>query len=69
VTGFGSLVNPSATAKLRSTGRVGLYIHAEGWRPLDVNAQKKILYAFKNTGPSVVELGFSPTPEGSQFTG
>ena len=64
VKGFPSLANPDSTALLRKSGRVGLYLHAEAWRPLDADTQKTILKVFENTGPSVVELGFNATSKG-----
>jgi hypothetical protein len=64
VTGFASLADPSATADLVKSCSVGLYIHAEAWKPLDDATRAHILSVFAKTGPAVVELGYVPTPEG-----
>ncbi len=64
VTGFASLADPAATRQLRASCDVGLYIHAEGWKPLDAATRARILAAFHDTGPAVVELGYANTPGG-----
>lgn len=60
VTGLRSLADPEATRRLRASGLVGLYIHAEGWKSLDEAIRAKILANFRDTGPAIVELGFVP---------
>jgi hypothetical protein len=63
VGGFASLADPAATASLRRSC-VGLYIHAEGWKPIDDATKAAILANFKGTGPAAVELGFTEAPDG-----
>jgi hypothetical protein len=64
VTGFVSLADPAATERLRRSCKVGLYIHAEAWRPLDAATRARILANFCGTGPAVVELGYVNSPKG-----
>ncbi len=64
VTGFSSLADPAATQQLRASCNVGLYIHAEAWRPLDAASRGRILANFRGTGLAVVELGYVNSPHG-----
>ncbi len=64
VTGFSDLADPIASQQLRTSCNVGLYIHAEGWKPLDAGTRTRILSNFKGSGPAVVELGYVNSPSG-----
>jgi hypothetical protein len=61
--GFADMADPSNTARLRATCRVGLYLHDYIWSTrLDHQTQKAILDVFQDTGPQVVEIGATRSP-------
>ena len=58
VVGFSSLGDPAATAQLRATGRVGLYIHFSALPPaLKTGRLAPVYDAFRGTGNGVAEFG------------
>jgi hypothetical protein len=67
--GFQDMADPANTARLRATCRVGLYIHDYIWsnhtvsKRVDSQTQRTILNVFKDTGPQVVEIGATRTPD------
>ncbi|AIO32076.1 hypothetical protein [Burkholderia pseudomultivorans] len=63
VTGFDSLADPSNTALLRKTCRVGLYVHGYVWTRTPADEHKAVLSVFKDT-PMEVELGLAGDAQG-----
>ena len=69
VAGFDSLGTPSASAQLRATGRVGLYMHFNALIPaLSTGRLAPIYNVFRPTGSGVAEFGYSFLTN-PQFTG
>ena len=57
--GFTSLANPSASTRLRATGRIGLYEHAQGVESAEATGDwTSILSSFGQTGSGYAELPF-----------
>ncbi len=60
VAGFDSLGDPSASARLRATGRVGLYMHFNALVPALAAGRLAPVYdAFRPAGNGVAEFGYS----------
>ena len=60
VAGFDSLGDPAASAQLRATGRVGLYMHFNALVPALAAGRLASIYgAFQPAGNGVAELGYS----------
>jgi hypothetical protein len=57
--GFESLADPNASAALRATGRVRLYVHDYIWQKLDIETRSAVARVFRETGPASVEVGVS----------
>ena len=79
--GFDSFIDPAATARLRATGKVGLYIHGSALSPslftkgpglpADVNSNLNQIYRnFADTGQGVIEIGYGGSGmDNPYFTG
>ncbi|MBE7212257.1 MAG: hypothetical protein INR65_14640 [Gluconacetobacter diazotrophicus] len=60
--GIQALANPANTARLRATGRVGLYLHEKGTEILASDRLgAAVAKAFAGSGPNMAELGISAT--------
>ncbi len=60
VAGFDSLGDPAASAQLRATGRVGLYMHFNALVPaLSAGRLAPIYDTFRPTGNGIAEFGYS----------
>lgn len=63
VTSFDTLADPAASARLRASGMVGLYMHATAVQAAHDDGQLVgILSTFRNTGPLTLEMGLQTTP-------
>jgi hypothetical protein len=63
VDGFGSLGDPSATAALRKSGCVRLYVHDFIWEKLDEPTRSRIARTFRGCPPPWIEVGVSSHAE------